>query len=72
MVEKSLQGNPKAKASTVGKADKSSSLTSVQITLSVLWGGANVGCVCGACVRIIVCSPLMFDATGLCVSCGCG
>ena len=38
IVEKSLQGNPKAKASTVGTADKSSSLTSVQITLSGLFG----------------------------------
>ena len=38
MVEKSLQGKPNANASTGSKADKSSSLTSAQITLSGLFG----------------------------------
>ena len=39
MVEKSLQGNPNAKASTGGKVERSSFLISAQITLSVLWEG---------------------------------
>lgn len=39
IVEKSLQGNPKAKASTGDSVEKSSSLISAQITLSVLWEG---------------------------------
>lgn len=71
IVEKSLQGNPKAKASTGDSVEKSSSLISAQITLSVLWGGANIGCVCGACVRVIICHPCVFNTAKLRVRSSC-